>query len=129
LQQRFGTPSNILQRPQEASQNDQAPISLHLVDDLPALWPFRWSEEGYQLVCNDQGISISALTTTGVFYGVQTLLQALSVSEQQQGLCLPHTQVGVLRPRMRIQQSSNAQHASMYCCVQRYCDCQGFKCT
>jgi hypothetical protein len=101
LQQRFGTPSNILQLSQEASRNDQAPISLQLVDDLPALWPFRWSDEGYQLVCSEQGISISALTPTGAFYGVQTLLQALSVSEQQQGLCLPHTQVGVPSPRMR----------------------------
>ncbi len=35
------------------------------------------NEEGYRLVSNEKGITISASTTNGIFYGVQTLLQML----------------------------------------------------
>lgn len=99
LSQRFQHPTNVQQRLQDAGQGIQAPISLQLLDDLPALWPFRWSEEGYELVCSEAGITITALTSTGVFYGIQTLLQALQVSQEQQGLCMPHTRVRPQRPR------------------------------
>lgn len=100
LQQRFSTPANAQQQQQQTDEginNNQAPISLRLVDDLPALWEFRWKEEGYELVCGAQeGITITATTTTGVFYGIQTLLQALSVAEGQAGLRMPHTRVSCL---------------------------------
>jgi alpha-glucuronidase len=99
LSQRFRHPTNVQQRPQDVAQGVQAPIKLQLVDDLPALWPFRWSEEGYELVCSEAGVSIAALTSTGVFYGIQTLLQALQASEEQQGLCMPHTRVRPQHPR------------------------------
>lgn len=91
LQQRFSTPSNLQQQPEGSAQASQASIRLELVDDLPALWPYRFSNEGYELVCAEDGISIRALSTTGVFYGIQTLLQALA--EGQQGLSMPHTRV------------------------------------
>jgi N-acetyl-beta-hexosaminidase len=94
LQQRFSTPSN-LQQQQEARENaSQSSISLDIVEDLPALWPYRFSHEGYELVCAESGIAIRALSTTGIFYGIQTLLQALSVDTAgQQGLRMPHTRV------------------------------------
>lgn len=104
LSQRFKHPTNVQQRLQDAAQGIQAPISLQMVNDMPALWPFRWSEEGYELVCSEAGITITALTSTGVFYGIQTLLQALQVSEEQQGLCMPHTRVRLQRPRWQLPQ-------------------------
>ncbi|KAF6256580.1 hypothetical protein COO60DRAFT_1702275 [Scenedesmus sp. NREL 46B-D3] len=64
---------------------------LQLVEQLQQLQQFRWREEGYQLTCGTQGVQIAALTTTGVFYGIQTLLQALQATSE--GLRLPHTQV------------------------------------
>lgn len=97
LQQRFSTPANVQQRSQDAAQEVQSAIRLQTADDLPALWPFRWSEEGYELVCSAQGITITALSNTGVFYGIQTLLQALRVSTDGQQLCVPHTKVSLQR--------------------------------
>jgi N-acetyl-beta-hexosaminidase len=66
---------------------------------LPALWPFRWAQEGYELVCNAQGITITALSNAGIFYGIQTVLQAVQVSQEQQALCMPYTRVGRQCPR------------------------------
>jgi N-acetyl-beta-hexosaminidase len=99
LQQRFSTPANVQQRQLGADQSTQAAIRLQLVDDLPALWPFRWAQEGYELVCNAQGITITALSNTGIFYGIQTVLQAIQVSQEQQALCMPYTLVGLQCPR------------------------------
>jgi hypothetical protein len=90
LQQRFGTHATICQ--QHSSQ--QAPgtvISLLLVEQLQQLQQFCFREEGYQLTCSAQGVEIAALTTTGVFYGIQTLLQAPQSSPE--GLTLQFTQV------------------------------------
>jgi len=111
LQQRFSTPANVQQRAENTVDTTQAPINLRLVDDLPALWDFRWSQEGYELVCNTDGITITALSSTGVFYGIQTLLQALSVADEQQGLCMPHTRVSVVRPRV-VENRSNRSYPS-----------------
>lgn len=91
LQQRFSTPSNLQQQQEGRETASPASISLDLVEDLPALWPYRFSHEGYELVCAESGISIRALSTTGIFYGIQTLLQALSV--EPEGLRMPHTRV------------------------------------
>jgi hypothetical protein len=90
LQQRFGTHAMIC----EQHSGQQAPgtaISLLLVEQLQQLQQFLWREEGYQLTCSAQGVQIAALTTTGVFYGIQTLLQALQSSPE--GLTMPYTQV------------------------------------
>jgi hypothetical protein len=90
LQQRFGTHATISE--QHSSQRAHGTtISLLLVEQLQQLQQFRWREEGYHLTCSAQGVQISALTTTGVFYGIQTFLQALQSTPA--GLTLPYTQV------------------------------------
>uniref|UniRef100_A0A383VT24 beta-N-acetylhexosaminidase n=1 Tax=Tetradesmus obliquus TaxID=3088 RepID=A0A383VT24_TETOB len=90
LQQRFGTAATICE-PNSSQQAPGTAISLQLVEQLQQLQQFRWREEGYCLACGAQGIQITALTTTGVFYGIQTLLQALQATPE--GLRMPYTQV------------------------------------
>lgn len=91
-QQRASFEANINSSSTGTNNNQQQPqIVLRVVEDLPSLWPYRWSQEGYELQCSSAGITISALSSTGVFYGIQTLLQALS--QDTHGLSMPHTQV------------------------------------
>jgi N-acetyl-beta-hexosaminidase len=115
LQQRFGTFATIC----EQNSSQQAPgtaISLQLVEQLQQLQQFRWREEGYQLTCGAQGIQIAALTTTGVFYGIQTLLQALQATPE--GLRLPYTQVRMHAATAKL---SHPRHAVLHMqqCLQR----------
>jgi hypothetical protein len=124
LQQRFGTSSTIC----EQNSSRQAPgtlISLQVVEQLQQLQQFRWREEGYQLSCGAQGIQIAALTATGVFYGIQTLLQALQATPD--GLRLPYTQVCMHAVRTRLLElallSANAAlpSANLISCVTCVC--------
>jgi hexosaminidase len=123
LQRLHSTPANIAQQQQQQAaaggagdssgqppqqQHEQPPaVTLRLLHDMPALQQFRWCAEGYELVAGPGGVSITALTPTGVFYGIQTLLQALQphapTQQQQQQhqqqdaatcvLSMPHTHV------------------------------------
>lgn len=101
LQQRFGTAATICE-PNSSQQAPGTAISLQLVEQLQQLQQFRWREEGYCLACGAQGIQITALTTTGVFYGIQTLLQALQATPE--GLRMPYTQVCMAAARRRLPQ-------------------------
>ncbi len=56
----------------EAQAGAGVSISLRLDDSLS-----RLGEEGYQLRVNPEGVSIVALGTAGIFYGIQTLLNLL----------------------------------------------------
>lgn len=70
-------------------EKDRKTLSLHI--GLPAadarfrrhaqrkgLWPeSRWGEEGYSLLIEPGGITLAAGTSTGLFYGVQSLRQLM----------------------------------------------------
>jgi len=93
LQQRFGTQSTLIvdSSSLSAGQAPSADIRVVLVDQLVSLDQFRWPHESYELKCDAGGIMITAITATGAFYGMQTLLQALQFSTA--GLAMPYTKV------------------------------------
>lgn len=93
LQQRFGAQSTLIVDCSSFSavQPPSADIRLVLVDHLVSLDQFRWPHESYELKCDAEGIMITAITATGAFYGMQTLLQALQFSTA--GLAMPYTKV------------------------------------
>lgn len=93
LEQRFSTQTVICDpcSGQHVSGGACPAITLVVVEQLQQLDQFRWRQEGYELVCGPQGIKITALTPTGVFYGIQTLLQALQSAPE--GLVLPYIRV------------------------------------
>ncbi|MDD3108783.1 MAG: glycoside hydrolase family 20 zincin-like fold domain-containing protein [Alistipes sp.] len=49
-------------------------------------FPEHFSDEGYLLLCDEQGVIISAQTAAGVFYGVQTLRQLTYLTDN--GYCI-----------------------------------------
>lgn len=46
-------------------------------------------KEGYRLIINDKGITISAQTDKGIFYGLQSLLQLMPAQRTNESLALP----------------------------------------
>ena len=69
------SPLNMTRADKEISDNQ---VVLKVVDSLPGIT----SPEGYVLNVNKNGIRIEALSGAGLFYGVQTLLQMASDSEE-----------------------------------------------
>jgi len=56
-------------------------------------------EEGYKLVVNSKGITISGNTSNGIYYGVQTLLQLIPVSKLE--ICKVPALTIVDKPRFK----------------------------
>lgn len=50
-------------------------------------------KEGYKLVVNQKGITISANTEKGIFYGIQTLLQTLPAIQTNEELKIPFLKI------------------------------------
>lgn len=77
---------------QHDSGQSEVAIKLSLQQDRQQLQQgIRWSQEAYELTCDSTGIQITAITSTGIFYGVQSLLQALRSTSA--GWAMPHTRV------------------------------------
>lgn len=100
LQQRFNVTVQVdkSDTKHDVAGSPSAAITLHLSEQLEQLQSFRWSQEAYQLTCDSHGVQIAATSVSGIFYGVQTLLQALQVSAS--GLVLPYTRVGDLHKQL-----------------------------
>lgn len=95
MQQRFGVHlvghSGSFRR-----QDDTSPsvaVRLCIQDHVESLQQFRWSQEAYELSCDASGIRITATAPNGIFYGIQSLLQALMMTPD--GPAMAHVHVSM----------------------------------
>ena len=61
-----------------------------------AISPAITTPESYQMVINNEGISLNASDPAGIYYGIQSLVQLLSpefLNNPQSSLTLPHVQI------------------------------------